>query len=542
MTEQYFAKFRKGIIGLDVQLPTLEGPKPMVYADWTASGRNYAPIEQRIQNEIMPLVANTHTETSTTGMAMTHAYHQAQKLIKQHVNAAEDDLIVTATSGMTRLVNKLQRILGIKMHEHITDPLPPEYQRPVIFITHMEHHSNQTSWLETMATVEIIAPTSNGLIDLDHLDLLLAKYQHRALKIASVTACSNVTGIITPYHQIAQKMHQFGGYCFVDFACSAPYVNIDMHPSEAIHGPAAHLDAIIFSPHKFLGGPGSAGVLIFNQKLYKKRIPDNPGRGTVDWTNPWGKHKYIENIEAREDGGTPAFLQTIKTAMCIRLKEEMGVEHILKREHELTHILWDQLQEIPNVHVLAPQHRHRLAVFSFYIEHLHYLLGVKLLNDQFGIQCRGGCSCAGTYGHYLLNVSPHQSQSITDMIDQGDYSAKPGWIRISLHPTMTNQEVVFIAESIKALAQNFETWIEAYNFDATCHELTSPNQANEVKIKTQMEQALTTHFASNTRSDQPSRIANAAPEQALSQKETIEHLKNAPGDEQPLVTSKKGTS
>ena len=516
MTEQYFAKFRAGIIGLDVTIPTPKGPKPMIYADWTASGRNYLPIENRIQNEIMPLVANTHTETSTTGMAMTHAYHEAQKQIKQHVNAAADDLIITATSGMTRLVNKLQRILDIRMHENQCIQLPPENERPVIFITHMEHHSNQTSWLETIATVEIIEATPDGLVDVDHLDVLLEKYQDRALKIASVTACSNVTGIETPYHQIAQKMHQVKGYCFVDFACSAPYVTINMHPKTEEYGADAHLDAIIFSPHKFLGGPGSAGVMVFNQKLYQQLIPDNPGGGTVDWTNPWGKHKYVEDIEAREDGGTPAFLQTIKTAMCMHLKEEIGVENMLHREHELVDILLDRLQGISNVHILAPQHRNRLAVFSFYIEDLHYNLGVKLLNDQFGIQCRGGCSCAGTYGHYLLNVSQDQSREITDMIDQGDYSTKPGWIRVSLHPTMTNQEVAFIGDSIASLANNFEEWIKAYDFNPKCNQLTSPNQVIENQIKDQMEQVLKADFVQEQDKQEVSHVevsrnANAAP-------------------------------
>lgn len=485
--EQYFNKFRKGVIGIDAQIDTQEGTKDIVYADWTASGRNYAPIEQRIQQQLMPLVANTHTETSTTGMAMTHAYHEAQEIIKKHVNAHQDDLIITATSGMTRLVNKLQRILGLKYRE-----TPPEALRPVVFITHMEHHSNQTSWLETLMTVEIIQPTVDGLVDLNSLDELLEKYKDRPLKLASVTACSNVTGIVTPYHQIAQKLHQAGGYCFVDFACSAPYVHIDMHPSEE----GAHLDAIFFSPHKFLGGPGSAGVLIFNRKLYQQRIPDNPGGGTVDWTNPWGKHKYVDNIEAREDGGTPAFLQTIKTAMCITLKQEMGVDNILKREHELLDILWNKIANIPNVHILASQHRHRLAILSFYIDGLHYNSGVKLLNDKFGIQSRGGCSCAGTYGHYLLNVDPAQSQEITDMINQGDFSHKPGWIRISLHPTMTNQEAAFIAEGIAQLAQNHQQWCADYGFEARLNGLSARNVAEDTQLKATIHQVLTADFAS----------------------------------------------
>ena len=286
-------------------------------------------------------------------------------------------------------------------------------------------------------------------------------------------------------------MHQAGGYCFVDFACSAPYVEIDMHPKRK----GTDLDAIFFSPHKFLGGPGSAGVLVFNRSLYKNTIPDNPGGGTVDWTNPWGQHKYIDDIEAREDGGTPSFLQTIKAAMCITLKNEMGIENILTREHQLLDLLWDKLAKVPNLEILAPQHRSRLAVISFYIKDLHYNLGVRLLNDKFGIQCRGGCSCAGTYGHYLLNIDQSQSKEITDLIDQGDLSEKPGWIRVSLHPTMTNAEVEHIGDSIKELADNHKQWMDEYLFDPSCLDLEPKDFNPDLAIKERITRAITEPFA-----------------------------------------------
>ena len=487
-----FLKFRDGIIGIDTKIPSSVGePKTILYADWTASGRNYGPIEKRIQEEIMPLVANTHTDTSATGMAMTHAYHEAQKNIKKHVNAAADDLIITTGSGMTRVVNKLQRILGMKMQDKYC-VLPPAEELPVVFITHMEHHSNQTSWLETIATVEIINPNENGLVDLNHLEELLEKYKNRTVKIASVTACSNVTGITTKYHEMAKIMHKAGGYCFVDFACSAPYVNIDMHPAED----GSHLDAIYFSPHKFMGGPGSTGVLIFNKKLYNKDVPDSPGGGTVDWTNPWGEHKYIDDIEIREDGGTPGFIQTIKAAMCITLKEEMGTKNIAKREEELMDLIWDKMMNTSNIHILADNHKKRLPIISFYIDDLHFNLAVRLLNDRFGIQSRGGCSCAGTYGHYLLHVSKEQSHRITDLVSLGDLSEKPGWIRISLHPTMTNEEVNYLADSILDLAKNHVEWCKDYDQDAVHGTLTAKSGDLDSELKEQMESALTRGFIS----------------------------------------------
>jgi selenocysteine lyase/cysteine desulfurase len=366
----------------------------------------------------------------------------------------------------------------------------PENERPVVFITHMEHHSNHTSWLETNATVEIIPPSSDGLVDLSTLEDRIFEFKDRPMMIASITACSNVTGITTPYYQVAQIIHKYGGYCFVDFACAAPYIEIDMHPPQA----DANLDAIFFSPHKFLGGPGSSGVLIFNKKLYKQKIPDNPGGGTVDWTNPWGGHKYVDDIEAREDGGTPAFLQTIKAAMCLSLKNEMEVNKIKAREHKLLEMLWKIIEPLPNLHILAPQHRDRLAVISFYIDDLHYNLGVKILNDKFGIQSRGGCSCAGTYGHYLLNIDQNHSKQITDLIDKGDYSEKPGWIRISLHPTMTDEEVIYIGESIKSLAENFLEWRDEYHFDPACLELEPKSSRPDQIVREEIIQAITEKF------------------------------------------------
>ncbi len=380
-------------------------------------------------------------------------------------------------------------MLGFRANGEL-DQLLPEEECPVVFLTHMEHHSNHTSWLETIATVEIIQPTAEGLVDLNSLKDLLQEYKDRPLIIASISACSNVTGISTPIHQIAQLMHKAGGYCFVDFACSAPYVEMDMHPEME----GADLDAIFFSPHKFLGGPGSTGVLVFNRDLYQRDIPDNPGGGTVDWTNPWGGHKYIHDIEAREDGGTPAFLQTIKAAMCITLKNEMGVPNILTREHHLLELFWEKIAGIPNLHILAPQHRDRLPVVSFYIDDLHFNLGVKLLNDKFGIQCRGGCSCAGTYGHYLLNIDQSQSKHIAALINQGDLTEKPGWIRVSLHPTMTDEEVMYIGESIKELAENHQEWRGGYLFDPSCTDL-KPKEFNpDLELKEKITRAITKNF------------------------------------------------
>ena len=469
--EHHFSFFRKNIIGINQTFQSPFGKKKIVYADWTASGRIYKKIEEKLNNEVFPFVANTHTETTTTGATMSLAFHEALSIIKRHVGASENDVIISAGAGMTMLVSKFQRILGLKIHEKYKDKVNIK-NRPVIFVTHMEHHSNQTSWLETIAEVKVIPHTDQGKIDLEQFSNLVSQYKDRKLKIAAITSCSNVTGVFTPYYEIAEIIHNHNGFCFVDFACSAPYININMHPKN----PKQKLDAIYFSPHKFLGGPGSTGILIFDKNLYSNKVPDAPGGGTVDWTNPWGEHKYIDDIEVREDGGTPAFLQTIKTALAIQLKEKMDVKKILLREKELHSIIWERFFSIDNLHLLADNFYDRLGVYSFYIEGLHFNLGVQLLNDKYGIQVRGGCSCAGTYGHILLNVNKDSSKKITQKINSGDLSLKPGWIRMSIHPTMTNDEVIYIMDAIESLSKNYDIWSKDYFYNSKSNEFKYKNK------------------------------------------------------------------
>ncbi|HMO34194.1 MAG TPA: aminotransferase class V-fold PLP-dependent enzyme [Lacibacter sp.] len=503
MLQDYFQRFRNQVIGIDAQFESPYGTKKIVYADWTASGRAYGPIEERLQHDILPLLANTHTETTVTGTAMTRAYEQAKHIIKQHVHAGADDVLIFAGSGMTGAVNKLQRLLGLRIPERIMDyvkpgalPTPEELRnspvrihelfsqyldidplrKPIVFVSHMEHHSNQTSWLETIADVEIIPNDADGNIDLHAFEELLQRHQDRQNKIAAITGCSNVTGIQTPYHEVAKRVHRYGGLCFVDFACSAPYVQIDMHPGEE----GADLDAIFFSPHKFLGGQGTPGVLIFHKKLYHNLIPDQPGGGTVTYTNPWKYHEYITDIEHREDGGTPPFLQGIKAALAVKLKEEMGVDKMLQREEELLRIIFQRLPHIPGVEILEGQNTHRLGVISFIIHGTHFNLVVKLLNDRFGIQTRGGCACAGTYGHMLLQVDELHSYEILGELHKGDLSCKPGWVRMSIHPVMTDEEVTCILDAIEQVALHYADWKKDYVYDPQTneyHHATAADQA-----------------------------------------------------------------
>lgn len=465
--EAHFEPFRRGIIGYDAHFETPYGRQRLLYADWIASGRLYRPIEDALCDRFGPFVGNTHTESNVTGTSMTRAYHEAHARIKQHVNAGPDDVIITAGTGMTGVINKFQRMLGLRMPERFHERVAlVDRERPVVFITHMEHHSNQTSWLETIADVVQLDADDEGLVDVDHMHDKLAAYADRPLKIGSFTSCSNVTGLTTPYHEMARIMHEHGGYCFVDFAASAPYVDIDMHPAD----PMEKLDALFFSPHKFLGGPGTPGVLIFNKALYHNQVPDNPGGGTVRWTNPWGEHQYLDDIEQREDGGTPGFLQAIRAALAIEVKEQMGVAAMAAREAELLPVVFERLRAIPGLHLLADRHEERLGIVSFYVDDVHYNLLVQLLNDRFGIQVRGGCSCAGTYGHFLLHLDRAMSHEIFERVDRGDQSLKPGWVRLSVHPTMTDAELTYVLDAIEAIVENIGAWGRDYRYNPHTNE------------------------------------------------------------------------
>src|SRR5664280_117235 len=428
--ETYFDQYRKNIVGIDSVIETPYGIRKLIYADWIASGRLYSQIEKRISDDIGPLVGNTHSESTSTGKAMTDAYHHAQKIVKRHVNANDNDILLFTGTGMTSAIAKLQRLLGLKAPEQAIKfcaHAPGNYnsckeipndKRPVVFLTHTEHHSNHTSWFETLADVVVLEPSADLKVNPDMLRKEIVKFKDRPLLIGSFSSCSNVTGYFPPYYELAKIMHELGGYCFVDFAASAPYVDIDMHPANKME----QLDAIFFSPHKFLGGPGSAGVLIF------------------------------------------------KTALAVTLKEKMGIKQMHDRESELIELTFRELSGIKNLHILAPDITDRLGVFSFFVDNIHHNLFTILLNDYFGIQVRGGCSCAGTYGHFFLNVDIKMSKEITDRIDAGDLSMKPGWIRLSLHPTMTDDELLFIVHAIKETAEKADQWKKDYCYDKHTNE------------------------------------------------------------------------
>ncbi len=457
--EKHFQKFKNGIVGNGNTCKTSYGQFPVVYADWIAEGRLYKPIEDALVDNFGPFVANPHSYSSFTGQRITASYKKAREIIKNHVNANESDLLITVGHGMTGAMERLIKILEAKFNLFNCE------EKAVVFISHMEHHSNHTVWNHPNIELVVVPPGTNGNIDPSNLKESISHYKNRKIKIGSFTGCSNVTGIITPYHQLAEIMHDNAGICFVDFAASAPYVNMNMNPKD----PKQKLDAILFAPHKFLGGPGTCGVLIINESLHSGK-PSIAGGGNVKWTLPPFKYGVSLNLEIQEDSGTPAYMQTIKTALAIKLKEDMGVANINAREKHLLDMAIDRLKNNPEIDLLGCDSDHeKIGVLSFNIKGLHYNVVVRLLNDRFGIQTRGGWSCASTYSYYLFDFLRNDSESLANRIQDGNLTGKPGWVRLSLHPTISNEELEYCLKSIEEIASN-KHWGDKYFYNSSDNE------------------------------------------------------------------------
>jgi selenocysteine lyase/cysteine desulfurase len=483
-----FNSLRSQVVGADATVATPFGDRLMVYADYTASGRCLGMVEKYIQN-LQRIYANTHTEDDISGRSMTQLLEQAEHAIKHSVNAGPDGRIVCVGSGATGAIDKLQQIVGValppatrkNLTKMLTDLLGEEAdarfahylreRQPVVFVGPYEHHSNEISWRQNLATVVQTNMTPEGLIDLDHLEALLQKpeYQGR-MRIGSFSAASNVTGIRTPVHEIAALLHRYGAIACFDYAASAPYVDIDMNPPAGRYEGDASLDAIFISPHKFLGGPGSSGVLVFNKRIYNEELPPSVSAGgTVDYVGPHSED-FIADIEEREKAGTPGVLQILKAGMAFQIKDRLGVEAIEQREHELLVRTFDRWRNNPRIEILGNQDPDkRISIVSFNIKdprgsYLHPKFITTLLNDLFGIQSRAGCSCAGPYGHRLLDIDQNTSEEYRKAISDGYCGIKPGWCRVSLHYVMDDLEADYILDAVDFIAAHGHVFLAEYDF------------------------------------------------------------------------------
>ena len=480
---------RSEIVGADAPVKTPFGERLMVYADYTASGRCLWFVERYIQN-LQRIYANTHTEDDISGRSMTHLLEQAEQAIKDSVNAGPQGRIICVGSGATGAIDKLQQIVGVALppatRQNLTimltdllgeaaDARFAEYLRerqPVVFVGPYEHHSNEISWRQGLASVVEVNLAPDGGIDLDHLESLLQDPRYRErMRIGSFSAASNVTGMRTPVHEIAALLHAHDALACFDYAASAPYVEIDMNPEPGRYSGDASLDAVFISPHKFLGGPGASGVLVFNERIYHSDLPPSVSAGgTVDYVGP-DSEDFIADIEEREKAGTPGVLQILKAGLAFQVKDAIGVDAIEAREHELVERTLARWRDNPRIEILGnPDPARRIAIVSFNIrdpqgKYLHPKFVTTLLNDLFGIQSRAGCSCAGPYGHRLLAIDHDTSEKYRAWIHKGFCGIKPGWCRVSLHYVMDDIEAGYILDAIDFVAANGHRFLPLYNFD-----------------------------------------------------------------------------
>ncbi|GGF60541.1 Selenocysteine lyase/Cysteine desulfurase [Mameliella alba] len=450
-------RIRAGLIGEDVQIEGPFGVHPLIYADYVASGRALTQVEDFVRDRVLPYYANTHTQASFCGEYMTRLREAARGEIARLTGAGDGMSVIFAGSGSTAGINRIVGLLDLPS-------LVSAGQRVVVLTGPYEHHSNILPWRETGAEVIEIAEAANGGVDMEDLSHALKASEDAALIVGTFSAASNVTGIVTDVDAVTRLLRAHGAFVVWDYGCAGPYCAMDMKA-----GTDAQKDAIVFSPHKFPGGPGSSGVAVIRDGIARRATPTLPGGGTVSFVSPWG-HVYSNTLSAREEGGTPNVTGDIRAALALLVKEALDQEWLDKRQAELREKALNIWSQNDRIELLGQPDAQALPIFSFRVRDgqgglVHHQFFTRLLSDRYGVQARGGCACAGPYGHRLLGLGRSESDATIEALERGEETAKPGWVRLNLSALMSDTKVNSIIEAVDNLARTAPDYVKDYRVD-----------------------------------------------------------------------------
>ena len=452
-------RIRAGLIGDNVEFDGPFGRRPLIYADYVASGRALSQVEDFIRDRVLPFYANTHTEASFCGEYMGRLREAARAEIARLTGAGPGTSVIFTGAGSTSGINRIVGLLDLA-------GIVREGGRAVVLTGPYEHHSNILPWRETGAEVIEIAEAPEGGVDLKDLARALAAAQGAARIVGAFSAASNVTGILSDSDAVTRLLRAHGALAIWDYGCAGPYCLMEMG-----EGTDAQKDAIVFSAHKFPGGPGASGVAIIRDELARRRSPTQPGGGTVSFVSPWG-HVYSDSIVAREEGGTPNLTGDIRAALVMLVKEALGQDWLDARQQALRARALATWSDNPRILILGNPCAPALPIFSFLIrdaagQPVHHQFFTRLLSDMTGVQARGGCACAGPYGHRLLGLGRAQSDATIAALERGEETSKPGWVRLNLSALMSDSKADMIINAVDELARIAPEYLSRYHVESS---------------------------------------------------------------------------